>query len=133
MSYQGLGEGLYFLKRPSREKGVDHYGILDVGNRIRHPEVDGCLPVLIHMTPPTLSIEWFEGAEVWTVLGRIEDEAKAIQRIHSASRNPAYHWFGNNCEHFARFVAMGTRESKQVQAGTAIAGLTLLTYMALRD
>lgn len=133
MPFQGRPDGLYFLKQASSHKGVDHYGILDIGNRIQHPEVDGIHPVVIHMTPPNLRIDWFQGTGAWTVLGVVADEAGAIQRMNSAFQCPDYHWFGNNCEHFARFVATGTRESKQVQAGAAVAGLALLAFLAIRD
>jgi hypothetical protein len=40
-------------------------------------------------------------------------------RCDASNRNSVgdanYDLFGNNCEHFARFVASGTKESKQLQ------------------
>lgn len=132
MPYQGFTDGLYFLKRPCIGKaGLDHYGILDIGNHTRHPQADGIHPVIIEMKPPHLQIRWFGPSDgIWTIEGPIADEQAAIERLHSAFRSPGYHWFGNNCEHFARFVATGARESRQVQSGVALAGL-VLTLTAL--
>ncbi len=111
MPYQGYPDGLYLLKQKSQDKGVDHYGILDVGNRINHPQDTG----------------------VRAVLGRITDEAHAIQRMMGALQNPGYDLFGHNCEHFARYVATGNMESTQLQAVGVIAGLTALVVFAWRS
>lgn len=111
MPYQGYSDGLYLVKQKSPNKGVDHYGILDIGNRVRHPNVYGDHPVVIQQVPPTLRVDWFQNTGAWEVLGRITYEAMAIQRMNTAFATPNYDLFGNNCEHFARFVATGKRES----------------------
>lgn len=129
MPYAGLADALYLVQQPSASKGVDHYGILDVGNRIRHQDVDGRQPVVIHQTPPSLTLNWLQDTGAWKVLGRITDERDAIDRMNKAWETPNYNLFGNNCEHFARYVATGVRESKQVQSGVFIAGLALLVYV----
>ena len=126
MPHQNLDDGFYLLRQKSEAKGVDHYGILDVGNRMRHPQVNSPQPVVIHQRPPRIRMDWLQNTGQWTVLGRITDEADAIQRLHSAAENPSYNLFGHNCEHFARYVATGKRESTQVQAGVLIAGLVAL-------
>lgn len=132
MPFQNLCDGLYLLKRPSNGKpGMDHYGILDVGNRLGHPQVFLDHPVMIEMTPPRLKFSYFQGPEVWTNLGRIPDEAAAIGRMRSAAQNPDYDWFLNNCEHFARSVATGERVSTQIQAGVAAAGLAAIVLAAV--
>lgn len=133
MSYQQYSDGLYLLKQKSEAKGVDHYGILDIGNRINHPQVDRRHPVVVHQTPPSIQIDWLQDTGVWSVLGRITDEGYAIQRMMAAFENPIYDLFGHNCEHFARYVATGTKESRQLQAVGVIAGLVVLTIVALRS
>ncbi|MDR1789540.1 MAG: lecithin retinol acyltransferase family protein [Opitutaceae bacterium] len=35
----------------------------------------------------------------------------AKERIIEASKNPKYDLFGNNCEHFAKYVAFDKKES----------------------
>jgi len=128
MPYQQYSDGLYLLKQKSEGKGVDHYGILDVGNRIAHPNVDGQQPVVIHQTPPTIKLDWLQNTGTWAVLGRITDEEDAKIRMAEAFKNPRYNLFGHNCEHFARYVATGHHESTQLQAIGVVAGLVALTY-----
>ena len=53
MPFQQFADGLYLLLQRSPSKGVDHYGILDVGNRLRSPIVP-IEPVVIHQTPPEI-------------------------------------------------------------------------------
>lgn len=129
MPYNGYPDGLYLLKQKSPSKGVDHYGIGDVGNRTRNPHVSGPQPVVIHQTPPTVRVDWLQNTGTWEVLGRITDEAMAIQRLNAAMTTPNYDLFGNNCEHFARLVATGKRESTQLQAAVVIAGLIALPFV----
>ena len=57
----------------------------------------------------------------------LEDEADAIARIYRAAENPNYDLFGHNCEHFARYVATGRRESTQIQL--AVAGWVALVFV----
>lgn len=130
MPYQELSDGLYLVKQQSPTKSVDHYGIADIGNRSGLQHVYGFLsrPVVIHQTPPALRADWLENTGQWTVLGRITDELMAQQRLREASANPAYDLFGNNCEHFARFIATGKRESTQLQG---IAVFTCLAIVAI--
>ncbi len=127
MPYNGLGNGLYLIKQNSQVKGisVEHYGILDIGNRL-NLQAYGWSPVVIHQTPPRIRTDWLENTGEWTVLGRITDERYAIARINKALENDKYDLFGNNCEHFARFVATGKRESMQLQTAALLMGLIAL-------
>ena len=132
MPYQNLTDGLYLLKQKSVDKGVDHYGILDIGNRLQISQADGTHPVVIHQTPPSIRLDWLQNTGTWQVLGSITDEAMAMNRIKLAAQDSQYDLFGNNCEHFARFVATGVRESTQIKAAVAVAGLAVLAVIALR-
>ena len=129
MPFEHLDDGLYLIKQRSAAKGVDHFGILDVGNRLRIPQVlPGQQPVVLHQTPPQMQLAWLQETGQWEVLGRITDEPDAINRIQHARQDPHYNLFGNNCEHFARYVATGRRESRQVQVAALIAGLAALAF-----
>ncbi len=124
--------GLYLLIQKTQMKGVlvDHYGILDVGNRLNLP--NGRRPVVIHQTPPQIRLDHLEDTGDWKELGRITDEPDAISRINKAVENSAYDLFGNNCEHFARYVATGRRESTQLQAMGLFAGmLAVIIFLAM--
>jgi len=131
MPYQEYPDGLYLLVQRSDDKGVDHYGILDIGNRIGHPHVDGRHPVVIHQTPPSIRLDWLQDTGVWRILGRITDEKYSIQRMIDAFSKPAYDLFGHNCEQFARYVATGVHESKQLHAVGFVAGLAALAIVAI--
>jgi hypothetical protein len=124
--YQGYADGLYLLKQQSAGKGVEHYGILDVGNRLRHPQVNYPQPIVVHQTPPSLRLDWLQNTGAWSVLARIEPEQSAVDRIRKAFEDPKYDLFGNNCEHFARYVATGRRQSTQLRAAVVVAGLAAL-------
>lgn len=131
MPYQNIADGLYLLIQKTAEKGVDHYGILDVGNRLNLEDARfASQPVVIHQTPPSIQINWLQDTGTWLIQKRITDEADAIARIAEAVKNPQYNLFGNNCEHFARYVATGIRESHQVQAAVVVTGLAALTLYA---
>lgn len=130
MPYQHLADGLYLIKQKSASKGVDHYGILDVGNRLGHPAVNGLQPVVVHQSPPSIRLNWLQDTGTWEVLGKITSERDAIARIRDAYQTPAYDLFGHNCEHFARYVATGKHESTQIQAAAVVAGLATLLYFA---
>ena len=133
MPYKNLSDGLYLLMQKSLDKGVEHYGILDVGNRIRHPQVDGRHPVVIHQTPPSIRINWLQDTGGWKIHGRIINEAAAIHRMNTAFLKPDYSLFGNNCEHFAHYVATGAHESIQLQGAGWVVGLAALTFVAIRE
>lgn len=128
MPYQGYPDGLYLAVRRSPEKAVDHYGIIDIGNRFRLAGADGINPVVVHQRPPAIAAEWLQhaGPGDWRILGKIGDEGYAIERLKQAVANPAYDLFGNNCEHFARFIATGVRQSTQLQAAGIVVGLATI-------
>jgi hypothetical protein len=124
-----LPPGLYLLMQHSPSKGVEHYGILDTGNRLGY----GLQPVVIHQTPPGIRVDWLASTREWLIVGRVLDEAGAMARIRMSLQNPRYDLFGHNCEHFARFVATGRRESHQLQAVVAVAGIVTLMILGSRS
>ncbi len=133
MPFQNCSDGLYLVTQWSFEKKCDHYGILDIGNRLRHPQLDGRCPMVIHQTPPSIRWDRLEDTGRWSVLGKITDEEYAILRLIHALSSPWYSLFGHNCEHFARFIATGVRESKQLQAVGAWAGVVALVVLVLKS
>lgn len=127
-----LKNGLYLIKQKCQVKGInaEHYGILDVGNHLNLAP-HGFVPVVIHQTPPRIRTDWVSNTGGWDVLGQITDEQFAIARTNKALENDVYDLFGNNCEHFARYVATGKKESRQLQAAVFFAGLlAVLLFIA---
>lgn len=132
MSYVKVVKGLYLLKQRSTDKGVDHYGI---GVGCIHAWKLGAgpfHPVVVDLAPPSVRVSRWE-IGVWDVLERILDEDGAIERLVAARRRPRYDVLENNCEHFARYVATGKRESRQLQNAVVLASGVLLTFLVLRD
>lgn len=127
-----LESGLYLIKQKSEVKNivVDHYGILDIGNRLKL--ANAWQPIVIHQTPPRIRTDWLANTGNWAVLGRIADEQFAINRINKALENDTYDLFGNNCEHFALYVAHGKRESTQIQGIVFTIGLILLLLLTMK-
>jgi len=130
VTYDQLGSGLYLLKQHSTKKGVQHYAILDIGNRLRCDWNYGRRPVIVHQTPPTLRTAWADDTGDWEIVDRVVDESGARARIAMAAATPGYDLFGNNCEHFARFVATGVRESHQVRGYCLIGALLAVAIIA---
>ncbi len=129
MPYKGWEDGLHLIKQPGiKNLELDHYGIMDVGNHLRYSQGAIFRPLVVHLGPPAVRVDWLQDLESVEVLGRIYDERGAIRRLNEAMRNPNYDAFNNNCEHFARYIAYGRRESIQLQwfvIGAAAVGLFL--------
>lgn len=121
MDSQHLPPGLYWIVQASPKKGVEHHAILDVGNRMRCADAGRWQDMIIHQTPPSIRREPSAGTGQWTVLQKIADEPNASRRLVAACANPGYSTIGNNCEHFARYIATGVRESHQIQRVGAVA------------
>jgi hypothetical protein len=117
-----LKPGLYRARQRRDGKGVAHYGILDVGNRANILGANGFNVVVIHMLPPGIQCEYTNPA-AWQDIEKIADESGAIERLESALERPDYDLLGNNCEHFANYIAYGKRQSMQVLGAGVGAGL----------
>lgn len=131
MPYRHLSNGLYLMRQPGAKVGIDHYGILDVGNIIGHPQVDEFHPTVIHQTPPKVKMDWLEDTGNWEILGKVHPMHlhQAIQRVRIALRNQDYDFFSNNCEQFARFIAEGESYCTQLQAAGALTVLIALPIL----
>ena len=130
MPYQNLSDGLYLVSQESEKSGIliKHFGVLDVGNVLQHSEADGTHPLVIHQTPPRVQVDWLGTTGSWTVMGRVTNTSGAMERLKAAFSNPEYDLFGNNCEHFARFVTQGSRRSDQVLWAGVVAVGALAIY-----
>lgn len=135
MPYQGIADGLYLASTPgARVKGIPvvHYGIVDIGNVLNVQGVDESgVPTVIHQTPPRIKLEHLHPGVEWKLIDRISDVKGAIARIREAAKNPNYDLLGNNCEHFAKFVAHDTRVSGQVLVGGVVAGGLVVLGVAI--
>lgn len=123
MTYHNLEDGLYLVRQRTIKNGMLlwHYGVMDVGNRLSlaaEPKLVLGEPMIVHQTPPQVRADPASSTGRWEFDGKVEPafEKEAISRIKKALQYPGYDLFGHNCEHFARFVTTGVRESKQIQS-----------------
>jgi len=133
MPYQDFADGVYLAAQPSRKGGFAHFGALDIGNCLEIPGADGINPIIVHQCPPRIRADWLYDTGTWQLLAVAADPAAALQRYKAALTNPDYYVLRHNCEHFARFVVIGTWESKQLQAIGWLAGITTLVVVAASD
>ena len=123
MSY--ARSGVFLLKRWVPDKGVEHYAV-GVSGTVAW-RIGSMRPTVIQLLPNGLSHEAWNESQGWEILRRSSDEGRALTRLASV-RSARYAVFGSNCEHFARYVVTGIRESRQVQGAAVI---SLLLTLAL--
>jgi hypothetical protein len=133
MPYQHLNDALYLVKQCSGSKVVDHFGILDVGDRMGLHHGLYLEPVVIHLLHPSIHIDLIREFGRCEIISRISDEAGARRRFHLARKNPTYDAIFNNCEHFAIFIATGRRQSPQLQGFVIGVGLAVVAYSAIKS
>ena len=130
MPYQNIEDGLYVIKQKAVKNGIaiDHYGLLDIGNILEHENIDGKHPIVIHQTPPSIRLNWLKDTGMWEIVGKVIDLSGAKERLKEAIKTPGYDLLGNNCEHFARFVAFNKKYSSQLIWGAV--GIVALGFLA---
>ena len=59
MPYQSFPDGLYLAKQKSNIKPdlIDHYGVIDIGNILRHPQGNPYMPIVIHQAIPAIRVD----------------------------------------------------------------------------
>lgn len=137
MPYQVLTHGIYLIRQRSVKWGVDHYGVLDIGNRLglANDEADGITPIVIHQALPYIQVctlAHFEDNGSWEALEKSPDEHSAAIRFRQACLKPNYALLDNNCEQFARGVVSGNRESKQLQTAVGVTTFIALTAIVFK-
>jgi hypothetical protein len=122
----GMGcvrNGVFLLKRWSREKGVDHYAVGLAGNAAWRAGFTQ--PTTVQLLPTGIWVEAWTERDRWEVLIQASDEQAAIGRL-IARLEATYALLSSNCEHFAREVVTGVRESRQVQGAVLIGVLAAI-------
>lgn len=114
LTRQYLSDGLYLITQHDAEKGVEHSGILDVGNTSGLSRY-GVEPIVIHLRPSGLHVQPLSETGAWTLVRRLADQRGAVARIAKVRANPTkYSLLANNCEHFTEHVENGVPKSRQV-------------------
>ena len=127
--------GIYLAKKPAEKFGglIEHYGIIEVGNILNLVAADLNTLVVYHQTAEKgFTYEYISSPSPWTIIGRVRNEnlMDARSRLINASTEPNYDLWGNNCEHFARYVASGEKTSSQLNGCLAVTGLVAIIWLA---
>jgi hypothetical protein len=127
--FSNLPDGLYLVKRPSQYPLIEHYGVLIVGQPLWSFGYFGGEPVMLHRTDIGVRADWAVNMGSWNNLGQVPPHLvpSAVARFSAALQENDYNLFTNNCEHFARFVTQGKKQSTRVNAVAvlSVAGLAL--------
>jgi hypothetical protein len=115
MFYQQQTQPLLWLVSQPASLGAKHYGVLVLENSFGLAEPGNAAPYVIHLNQNGIQAGWLEAMPPWALIEPIWDDLGAWARYQEVSQNPNYNLLSYNCEHFARYIATGARESKQVQ------------------
>ncbi|HEV7646456.1 MAG TPA: hypothetical protein VGO50_21155 [Pyrinomonadaceae bacterium] len=140
-----LPKGIYLFNKSTVYPFTQHYVVVIKGHEfLKHFDIYDDQPRVIHKTNIGIHIDQpktygaWEGT--WNLIGRVipSESANAIWRMQISLMYPTnYDLFLNNCEHFARFVTEGYKQSTQVQNfgwGAAIGiGFVLLSNWGDRE
>lgn len=123
--------GLHLLRRPAADKhGAEHYAI-GVPPAVARELWGDLQPSVLELTPRGVERRYPDSFEAWTIVATATDLNAAVFRLRAAlAAVGAYSLTANNCEHFARQVVLGRRESTQVD-GAVTAALSLAALLVL--
>ena len=130
--FRELPDGLYWVKRKSQYPLIEHHGILVVGEPLQAFGIHNLEPIVVHQSYPGMRVEWASSTGSWYPIGQIPADhiPSALSRVSAAFAQPGYDLLSNNCEHVARYIAIGEKRSTQV-IGIAAVVLLLATIWAV--
>lgn len=128
--------GIYLVKTTSQllPDVLYHFGVLIAGNNLKKIGYSDSHPLVFHLTDKGFQIDWVETFGKPEILGKVDlvNESLTLQRLRYASLHLNRWQLGNDCEHFARFIAEGYKQSTQFQNIGVLSGLAL-AFLLLRD
>ena len=128
MAYEDTS--ICLLKRWDPAKGVEHYA---AGISGWHAwRVGSGNPSVVQLLPSGICVEPWLAGDGWQVLERAQDPEGALKRLESL-RDARFGLLNYNCEHFARDIVSGKRESRQLQGAVLVACLCMGLVIAARS
>ena len=127
-------EGIFLVKRistaiPSKE----HFGFVVSGKFLRSFDLSGYKAKVIHKVNTGVFQESYDPRN-WQVIHKMSQNEIPMAVLRAKlTLNDRYDLLSDNCEHFARFVTTGRKESLQVQSAIGWAAIGLATYLWFRD
>lgn len=129
-------EGISLAKRKSTAiLGKDHYGFVISGKYLKNfglPERRAKVIRRIYEFGTKVVENDFDPL-AWQVLYKMPQNEIPLAILRTnLTRNDKYNLLFDNCEHFARFVTTGKKESSQVQNVIGLGLIGLFSYFLLR-
>jgi hypothetical protein len=130
-------EGIFLVRRKgAKSNAYDHYGVAVSGKYLKNFSLLGQKVKVIHRIHEfdTKVIEEDYNPFTWQTVHKMPESEipLAILRTY-LTQYDKYNLLFDNCEHFARFITTGKKESSQVQNVFGLVILGSLAYFALRD
>lgn len=127
-----LSDGIYQVKRKSDYPFMEHYGVVVSGRFLKNFGFSSYRTKVIHKTNVGVFADDYNYSD-WQIIKKIPENQipLAIMRARVSIDN-VYDLLIDNCEHFARFVTEGKKQSSQVQNFVVLGGIAL-TLILLRD
>lgn len=126
--------GIYLVKRKSTYAPFikEHYGVAIIGRYLRNFNPQWNKATVIHKTNLGVRRDNFNPFE-WEKVEKISEQniTDAVNRT-GITMNDAYDLLSDNCEHFARFVTTGKKESTQVQNAVKLGIAGVIAYFLFR-
>lgn len=126
-------EGIYLVKRKGAKSTLyDHYGFAVSGNLLKNFNLPIGKPKVIHKIDTGIIQNDFD-SHSWEVISKMPNNEIPLAILRTRlSIKDGYNLLFDNCEHFARFVTTGKKESSQVQNVFGLGIIGLATYFALK-
>ena len=127
-------EGIFLVRRKSvKYIGVDHYGFVVSGKDLAYFDTSWKESRVIHKTNIGVHADTYFVSE-WEIVEKIRDDQIPFAIFRTRlTLNDRYKVLSGNCEHFARFVTTGKKESSQVQNVMALSVIGAVIYCATRE
>ena len=129
--------GIYLVKTASETAPnlIDHFGVMIVGKYLKLLGYSDEIPLIFHLINTGPQVDWLEVFGKPEVLGKVSltQELPAIKRLRFAFNNLNRWYFSNNCEHFARYITEGYKQSIQLQNAAVLGSLVVVAFSWLRN
>lgn len=127
-------DGIFLVKRKSvKYTGVYHYGFVVSGKHLAYFDPSWKESKVIHKTNLGVHADTYLVSD-WEIVEKIRDNQIPFALFRTRlTLYDRYNLLSDNCEHFARFVTTGKKESSQVQSPVGLGILGVVTYLWLQD
>lgn len=127
-------EGIYLVNRKgSLSSGYYHYGFAVSGKFLNYFNLPKGVAKVIHKDNKKVVADDYDALS-WQVIHKMPENEIPLAIIRTKQTlNESYNLLSNNCEHFARYVTTGKKESSQIQVLGVLAVSAALIWLGSND